>query len=179
MPAINLVQSTLGPGNNGNANAVLNGVTSGNLIVVAVSVYKGTLTLTDDRENVYTKAVEVPVSGNDRIAIYYAQNITGGAIQLHAHTTSSNSDVTIVAHEYSGTLANRVLDVSQAAMAITASTAVNSGNTSTTTQANELVLERLALVIQRLQRVQPEMGLYYANLKVITLTFKHCSQKTK
>lgn len=135
---ISAVKSSLSSGR-GDASVSLAGVTTGNLIVVGISVYQGTITVSDNAGNIYNKAVEQPLSGYDRVAIYYAQNVTGGDLSIRAHSSASTANVTISAHEYSGALTSNALDKIQSAMVNSDSTVINSGNTPVTTQANELV----------------------------------------
>src|SRR5262249_55292612 len=75
-------------------------VTTGNLVVVGITVFNQTLAsndITDNKGNTYTKAAEA-INGTDHAAIYYAKNVTGGS----SFQVSSVDDGTIAIHEYSG-----------------------------------------------------------------------------
>jgi YD repeat-containing protein len=102
-----LVQSTVAHG----ATSVTFGsaVTSGDLVVVGITVFNQTLAsnqITDNKGNTYTKAAEA-INGTDHAAIYYAKNVTGGS---SFQVSSGAVDGTIAIHEYSGVDTVNALD---------------------------------------------------------------------
>jgi hypothetical protein len=136
---ISLVQSNTGKSNSETASVNLENATSGNLIVAAVSVYQGTITVTDSKGNIYKKAVEIPSTGSDRVAIYYAENINGGSVVVSAKSNARNTAVTVSAHEYSGIAVINALDKTKSRIASSKSTAIDSGTMDPTSQTDELV----------------------------------------
>jgi hypothetical protein len=71
------------------------------------------------------------------IAVFYAKSITGGAsFTVTAHTTAT-ADTDIMAAEFSGLDTTSPCDQTQSAEDATTATALTSGNTATTTVANE------------------------------------------
>jgi RHS repeat-associated protein len=107
-------------------------VTTGNLIVVGLTVFNQTIPsndITDSKGNTYTKVAE-SINGTDHAAIFYAQNVTGGA-----DTISSTVDGTLAIHEYSGIATTGAFD--KKSTAANTSTKPHTG-AATTTTANEL-----------------------------------------
>lgn len=128
-------------GNSSNAGStsqgtVMGNTTTGNTIIATFSLLTNTVTsVTDSQSNTYTKRREL-TSNNSTISIWVAENITGGTTPTVTGNFSNISTVNILVREYSG-LAAASFDQSAGAGGV-AGTA-SSGNTSTTTQANELV----------------------------------------
>lgn len=113
--------------------------TSGNTIVVGVTrsdATPGTTDVTDSKGNTYTR-INTAVN-TDRIALYYAENITGGA----SHTITLNNLVAhdtfacIAAVELSGVLTSGVSDVTTTNTGT--ATTLSSGS-ATTTDTDDLV----------------------------------------
>lgn len=119
-------------------------VTSGNLIVVAVIQYGGTVmngsSISDSRSNTYTLIDSVQSYTSDtqfRLGLYYAYNVTGGTDTI-TFTGSSTPSISLMIAEFSGVTTADPLDRTQKAES-GASTSVSSGNTATLSQANEIV----------------------------------------
>jgi hypothetical protein len=85
-------------------------VTTGNLVVVALSIWNTTVpssAISDNKGNTYTKAVEAINTGTtDHVALFYAQNVTGGS----SFTVTSSIGGTVAIHEYSGVALTGALD---------------------------------------------------------------------
>lgn len=119
----------------------VNPVSNGNTVIVAVSDYSyapaNVVSVTDNKGNVYTKAVSDPVtpSGNSQMSIWYATNVVGGSnLTITATSNENYAYLTLAAHEYSG-LSNVDVVSNQSGTG----TIATSGLTPTTTQSNELV----------------------------------------
>jgi len=101
-----------------------NPVTSGNLIVVGLTVYNAAIptnAISDNKGNTYTKVAEA-INGSDHAAIFYAKNVTGGS----SFTITSSVNGTVAAHEYSGLATSTVFD----------KTATSTGSSATPTTGN-------------------------------------------
>ncbi len=114
--------------------------TSGNLIVVGISIEDSTSTVssvTDSKGNTYQAATSISAvwNTNRRIQIYYAYNITGGASHTVTVTISGGSTrVNAVVNEYSGALASaNPLDVTSSG---SAGDDPNTGSATTTTDGS-------------------------------------------
>jgi len=114
--------------------------TAGNFIAVVI---RGGLsnsqvfTITDSNGNTYKQAAQIGSSGSAVTnAIYYAENIKGGANTITASMTVSGP-LRFAILEYSGVATSNSLDV--AVVATATSTAPNSGN-ATTTVSGDLLL---------------------------------------
>jgi len=121
----NVAASTLSiafPGNTAAGNAIVVGAACSNTTISSV---------TDTQSNTYTQAV-----ANGDSAIFYAQNIAGGADTVTVHFAASCNFSWLDPHEYAGLATTSMLD--QETSATGTGTALNSGSV-TTTQANELV----------------------------------------
>lgn len=109
-------------------------VTTGNTIIVGLTAFSETAipsnNITDNKGNTYTKLGEA-MNGNDRAAIFYAKNVTGGS----SFTVSSAIYNTISVHEYSGLATSSPFD--KVATSSGSSNTPSSGNV-TTTVDNEL-----------------------------------------
>jgi hypothetical protein len=109
--------------------------TAGNWIGVAIRAGRANqvFTITDSRGNTYRKAVQFNVTfdapNGDTTAIYYAENISGGANTVTVFDTISGT-LRFAIFEYSGVAAANSLDGTAASQGNGAS--VNSGNAATT-----------------------------------------------
>lgn len=126
-------------------------VTHGDLLVIAVANDKGTPTVIDNRGDVVRTAIIHPNPGtNGQISIFYVQNAVGGTTTITAQvpivesptsspssSTSPPRGVSVYAAEYNGISTTNAFDQAHATGGY--STAINSGNTAQTTQANELI----------------------------------------
>jgi hypothetical protein len=117
--------------------------TAGNFIAVAVrAVYTNqTITVADSRGNVYRQALKfnnVPgaTEGDATVALYYAENVAGGANTVTVSLSRAGS-LRFAILEYAGLATSNALDVARSATA--RSTAPNSG-AATTTAPGDLVL---------------------------------------
>ncbi len=147
--AIALVQSQTGTATGANTSQPATwagNTTTGNLIVVAVSVSVNTLnsvtSITDSQTNTYTRIRSTLYGSSAECELWYAINITGGTLPTVTvnHTVSS---VAFTMREYSGLATVSPLDKGISAVATTG-TAMSSGATAATTQADELVLGYMA-----------------------------------
>lgn len=111
-----------------------NPVTQGNLIVVGLTNYYTTTipanAITDNKGNTYTKVNEANNS-NDRAALFYAKNVTGGS----SFTVYNDAGGTFSVHEYSSVATTSPLDQTNKK---TGTGATVSSNSVTTTLAGEL-----------------------------------------
>jgi murein DD-endopeptidase MepM/ murein hydrolase activator NlpD/methionine-rich copper-binding protein CopC len=123
-------------------------VTTGNLVVVAIVFWNNLNNLSissvvDNKGNSYQLAACDPTTTNGAVepmCVYYAENVTGGSSFTVTATTDNSALITIAIHEYSGMATSSVLDKTAHTNAGgSANTSGNSGNTATTTQANELI----------------------------------------
>ena len=129
---------------------------AGNLIVafVRMSTTSQTVSLSDSAGNVYNLAVsQAQASGNFQTQIFYAANIKGGANTVQATFSSTNSYPFLAIYEYHGV---SILD--QTAAAQGSSSTPNSGSTTTTASANELVFAGLGLAYNSSATVSPGSG---------------------
>ncbi|MDQ2775354.1 MAG: S8 family serine peptidase [Acidobacteriota bacterium] len=107
---------------------------------LAVQINNGDATVasvSDTQKNTFTKAVSLKV-GNQDIEIWYAMNITGGADTVTVTGNSNTSYIWAAASEYSGVATTNALDAKTSASG--SGQSASSGNTLTTTQANEVVI---------------------------------------
>lgn len=120
-------------------------VTSGNLIVVAISSWRdGTAqisSITDNKGNTYYRALDAldPRNVNHILSIWYAPNVIGGTsftITTNAPTGAIQA-ITVAAHEYRGMRTSSVLDTTHSNYGTSVS--ATSGLTMFTSQTNELV----------------------------------------
>jgi hypothetical protein len=119
-------------------------VTAGNLIVVMAAQYGGTAlasnSVSDNQSNTYTLIGSVTSYAGDaslKVAWYYAYNVTGGSVTI---TVTAGGVPTVLALEYSGITTSDPLDKQTTANTSSGDTAISSGNTTTTAQADELIL---------------------------------------
>ncbi len=116
--------------------------TSGNLIVIGVEYYDSgdgaSGSITDNKSNTWYLAKEQRNSSN-RVQIYYAYNITGGSSHNFTFHTSPDEYFSFVIQEFSGIqTGSDPLDKTAAA------SGADSGNTATTTVADELLVGAIA-----------------------------------
>ena len=117
-------------------------VTAGDTIIIASSLFNGSGTpvissITDNKTgNSYSIAKEVS-NATGKIAIWYGQVVNGGSSFTVTINVTASSQISIALHEYSG-LVTSSLDQT-ASVASGTGTAATTANTSTTTQANELI----------------------------------------
>lgn len=118
-------------------------VTTGNLIVISVSNDSGLTgqitSITDTGGNTYT-LIGTELAGSSVLGMYYAKNVTGGASFTVTVNWSevSTGRVTVVAQEFSGCDTSSPLD--QTAGTGATGTAVDTGATASTSQADELIV---------------------------------------
>lgn len=116
--------------------------TAGNWIGVCVraGAANETITVTDSNGNTYDKAIQTnQTTDGDTLAIYYAQDIKGGANTVTVSLSASNT-LRFAILEYSGVATSGSLDVTAAAQGDSSSP--NSGN-ATTTASGDLLLGAL------------------------------------
>ena len=98
-------------------------------------------TVRDSKGNTYQNAIQLNVTADvpngDTAAIFYAENIAGGANTITVSDSISGSTLRFAILEYSGVATANSLDVAKAAQGT--STAPNSGN-ATTTAGGDLLL---------------------------------------
>ncbi len=146
---IQLVQSSAVEGSGvGSVSASFGGNNrAGNLILafVRMSTTTQTVIVSDSMGNVYTEAVAQASQTADghQVHIFYAKNIVGGANRVTANFSSSNNRPWLAIYEYSGLSTTNPLD--QTAHAQASSSVANSGMTSTTSSAKELVFAAAGL----------------------------------
>lgn len=119
--------------------AFTSNTTAGNTIVAGVRIGANgrTLTLSDSTSNTYNQtAAQNDAVGDDLIG-GYAQNIAGGACTVTSAISGAAASMRWVIGEYGG-LATASFD--KTAGAVGSSTTPSSGNTATTTQANETLV---------------------------------------
>lgn len=125
-------------------------VTTGNLVVVSVSLWNTNsdaevTSVVDNQGNSYQLAVQNPTPQTGSVqplAIYYAYNVTGGSNFTVTVTSAQSAFITVAISEYTG-IARLIdpLDRTATANAIGAgTTTADSGNTSTTRSDYELVV---------------------------------------
>lgn len=115
--------------------------TGANFIAVAVT---DNLTLaavnpvTDSNTNTYQKALG-PLGAGDNVYQYYAESPTVGASHTITATSSAGSSfLTLCAAAYSGMASSSTIDKTQSGTGT--GTSLDSGNTATTSQADELLI---------------------------------------
>jgi hypothetical protein len=118
--------------------------TAGRFIAVAVRAYyiNQTISVTDSRGNVYRQAFKFnnvepgTVENDDTVALFYAENIAGGANTITV-SLSRAASLRFAIFEYAGVATSNALDVTRNAAASGAS--LNSGS-ATTTAPGDLVM---------------------------------------
>lgn len=123
-------------------------VTSGNLIIVWVAHEQDGFvdSMTDNQSNTYT-LVRGYSSQDARLELWYAENVTGGTvtitIDIKNATNTSNPEYnyqTVIAREYSGVKTSGSLDTHAFEINAGYPTSVATGNTSTPSQDDNLVI---------------------------------------
>src|SRR6266404_789413 len=118
--------------------------TAGNWIGVVIRAgHSGqSFAVSDTRANTYQQAVlfnqTLDTPNGDTFAIFYAENIAGGANTVTVSESMSNNTLRFAILEYSGLATSNSLDLTSTAVAQGNGTAANSGNA--TTAAGNLVL---------------------------------------
>lgn len=115
--------------------------TNGNLIIVAARIGAAgrTVTVSDDGLNTYAIAITESDGSSDLIT-FYAMNIAG--VASHTVTVSisgAGTSIRMTLHEYSGLATSSALDQTAGDSALVSSATADSGSTSTTTVADELL----------------------------------------
>jgi len=120
--------------------------TTGNTIIVIIGVdqsSKDVISVTDSQSNTYTRINTGAGSSNGaEYFMYYAYNITGGTtptITVNI-TAGSFQDIVVLAREYSGLTTTDPLDKNTVTSESSYLQTHTSGSTTTTAQANELVV---------------------------------------
>jgi len=120
---------------------------AGNWIGVVIRAGRSgqVLTVSDTRRNTYRQAVQLnqtlDAPNGETLAIYYAENIAGGANTITVTESLTNNTLRFAILEYSGVAASNSLDVTSAAQG--SGTTLNSG-TATTTVGGDLILGLVA-----------------------------------
>ena len=120
--------------------------TAGNLILafVRMSTTSQTVKVIDKLGNTYTDAVsQQQTSDGSQIHLFYAKNVKAGSNTVTATFSSTNSHAWLAIYEYSGLNTSAPLD--KVAHAQGSSSSPNTGSTSTTSAANELIFGGLGL----------------------------------
>ena len=114
--------------------------TAGNWIAVAIRAGEmgQTFTVSDTRGNTYRKAIQLNETvDRTTLALYYAENIAGGANTVTVTDTIAGATLRFALLEYSGLAPANSLDVTSAAQGT--STAASSGS-ATTTSSGDLII---------------------------------------
>jgi hypothetical protein len=120
--------------------------TAGNLILafVRMSSTSQTVSVTDTIGNVYIDAVrQTQTSDGHQLHLFYAKNVAGGPNTVTATFSGTNNHPWLAIYEYHGLSTASPLDRTSAAQG--SSSAVSSGSTSVTSNANELVFAGVGL----------------------------------
>jgi hypothetical protein len=114
--------------------------TAGSTLILGFSTYKGVVnSITDDAGNTYTKVADAG-TGNARASLFYCRVDTGGSLTLTI-TKSAAQYCSGYIREYDDLI---VSPLDKFVTNTGTGTAVNSGNTTITTQAAELVVGVMA-----------------------------------
>ena len=149
------VKQTLGVANTSTGTSLmLSGITAtttGNLLVADIVMRTSAVpstavaTFTDNQSNTWHKAVANNPAGIQTSGeIWYSFNATGGVTSVTA-TVGASSGIIIRFYEVSGALTTDPLD--KTVTATNSSTAVNSGATGTTSQANEIAIASVGFAL--------------------------------
>lgn len=131
-------QSTIGESSHA-TNSV--DTTGGNFVVAVITSNNAVQSVTDNKSNGYTLIGPFAGAGADNVYIAYTNNSTAATCGTgHVITANSagSSFITISAAAYSGLATSGVLDKQHSASGT--GTALDSGSTTTTAQANELLI---------------------------------------
>lgn len=133
-----LVQSQTNTGSASTSTITLpSNITAGNTVLVAYTGGTFPSTPTDSLGNTYHLAAGGFFSSyGEYLDLFYAYNVTAGACTI---SITSSSSWSLIALEYSGLITTNPLDKTHTGQGSSGST-IDSGATTTTTQANELVV---------------------------------------
>ena len=115
-------------------------VTVGSLLVHSIADDNNagnTTVVSDSKSNTYAQAGTVLTQSTGHLFIYYAMNAVAGATTVTNNPLGSSANIRLAIHEYAGIALTSALD--QTAGTTGNSSAPNSGNTSATTNAIDLV----------------------------------------
>ncbi len=114
-------------------------------VVIRAGHSSQVLTVSDTRGNTYKQAVQfnqtLDVPNGETLAIYYAENISGGSNTITVSESLANNTLRFAILEYSGLAISNSIDVTTAAQG--SGTTLNSG-TATTTVGGDLILGEVA-----------------------------------
>lgn len=115
--------------------------TSGNTIIVGirVSAIGRIVNVTDSQGNTYTKDLDSTNCGIQNL-IFSATNIASGPDTVTVSISGTNANISFHVLEYAGLAKSNVFDKAKASCTTSPNVNLDSGNTLTTTQANELVV---------------------------------------
>lgn len=151
--------------------------TSGNILIgiaEADVVAANGITFTDNKGNTWSRVKSNAVAATFDLEIWVAYNITGGAGHIVTATDNGGGvDSLIIVEEWSGAATVSALD--QTTGATGSSTALNSGASSSTTQADEVVIG--AGVVSG--NVTMTAGAGYSNLTKVNTTFSTLAFESK
>lgn len=126
----------------------LNGVTTGNLLVLAVSGFAGggggpwsgtpTISVSGGQAVTWVRVVHAGFGSNFGIVLYYAQNAIAGSYALTVTPPTGSTDAAVAFAEYSGMLTASVLDKS--ATGNNTGSSLTTAATAATAQADELII---------------------------------------
>lgn len=152
--------------------------TSGNMLIAiaeADTVAQNGITVTDSKGNTWNRVISTSLASTFDLEVWVAYNITGGA--THTVTASDNGggvDSLIIVEEWSGAALTSAADKSAGTTGL-ASSALNSGATAATTQADELVIGAGTAS----GNVTMTAGASYSNLTRINTTFSTLAFESK
>lgn len=126
---------------------------AGNTIIVAAVVNAGTLTITDSASQVYSTATTIAGNGTQTSKIFYFPNTAAGVTTVTISSTSS-TDLNLVAVEYTGVLTASPLDQTST-HGQTAATTWTSNSTTTTAQASELLIGSVMVTLHNNDTLTP------------------------
>lgn len=151
-------------------------VTAGNLIIgiaEADTVAANGITFTDSKGNAWSRAKSTSLAATFDLEIWYAIATVGGSgYTVTAADNGGGVDSLIICEEWSGQAASP-FDVA-AGTTGTVSTALDSGATGTTAQANELVIGAGAVSLTTLSA-----GAGYSNLNTVATAFTRLGFESK
>lgn len=158
--AIAFVQGSTGGGAGTTVVTVGITTTTGNLLVVGVVNKLATATgISDSKSNTWTNLYLNNIATSENLSLWYAKNITGGASHTVSITVSAGGgDCAIVVQEFSGIDTTSPFDI-KGIGANTATMSLTSGASSSTTNANDLVVGFMATTT-----CSPSLGSGYSNL---------------
>lgn len=150
---------------------------AGNLLIAIVeadTVAANGVTVSDNKGNTWSRAISTSLAATFDLEVWYTVITTGGSgHQITATDNGGGVDSILIVEEWSGNTTTP-LDVSVGATGVT-STALNSGASATTAQANELVIG--AGVASGAVTLTPGSG--YSNLNQANTTFSTLAFESK